>query len=35
MKALQITAEKFFELLNKKRTDPNFTSEIVVMMYFS
>ncbi|MFW9880728.1 MAG: zinc-binding dehydrogenase [Candidatus Thorarchaeota archaeon] len=28
MKALQATAEKFFELLNKKRTDPNFTSKI-------
>ena len=28
MKALRITAEKFLELLNKKRSDPNFTSKI-------
>jgi len=28
MKALRLTAEKFLELLNKKRSDPKFTSQI-------
>ncbi|UCC18668.1 MAG: alcohol dehydrogenase catalytic domain-containing protein [Promethearchaeota archaeon] len=34
MKALQLTAEKFFELLNKKRTDPNFTSKIYELITY-
>ncbi|MFX1420640.1 MAG: zinc-binding dehydrogenase [Promethearchaeota archaeon] len=34
MKALQLTAEKFFELLNKKRTDPNFTSKIYELVTY-